>query len=78
MDISLNPSLLMDHSASKSDSLTGTDGLTGHVGTALYVSPEVMDTTRRTHYNQVSTVCESSVCEPRGDGYNTQNSLQPG
>ena len=46
--------------------------------TALYVSPEVMDTTRRTHYNQVSTVCDSPVCESRGDGYNTQNSLQPG
>ena len=82
MDISLNPSLLMDHSTSKSDSLVGTDGLTGHVGTALYVSPEVMDTTHRTHYNQVGTVCETAlcvcvcvclsvclchVCEPRGD-----------
>ena len=65
MDMSLNPSLLMDHSTSKSDSLMGTDGLTGHVGTALYVSPEVMDTTHRTHYNQVGTVCVSvclSVC----------------
>ena len=65
MDMSLNPSLLMDHSTSKSDSLMGTDGLTGHVGTALYVSPEVMDTTHRTHYNQVGTVCVCvclSVC----------------
>ena len=52
MDMSLNPSMLMDQSSSKSDSL-GTDGLTGKVGTALYVSPEMMDTNHRTHYNQV-------------------------
>ena len=59
--MSLNPSVLMDQSSSKSDSLCADDGLTGKVGTALYVSPEMMDTTHRTHYNQVCRDIQKSV-----------------
>ena len=32
----------------------GDGGLTGKVGTALYVSPEMMDTKAKAHYNQVT------------------------
>ncbi len=54
MEFSLNPSGFLDHSSSsKSDSLGAGEGLTGQVGTVLYVAPEVMDTTQKTHYNQV-------------------------
>ncbi|ELU08630.1 hypothetical protein CAPTEDRAFT_220708 [Capitella teleta] len=38
--------------SSKSDSMDDGGGLTGKVGTALYVSPEMSDTQKRTHYNQ--------------------------
>ena len=54
----------------------------GGVGTALYVSPEMMDTTHRTHYYQVCVGGggggNSTVCESRDDGYNSQDTLQSG
>ena len=55
MDLNVTPALNLDPrvSTSKSESL-GDGNLTGKVGTALYVSPEMMNTSSRTHYNQVT------------------------
>lgn len=58
MERTLNPSFTAGDNksigyTSRSDSLGAADGLTGKVGTALYVSPEVMDVKTMAHYNQV-------------------------
>ena len=54
IDLNMTPTMNLDPrvNASKSESL-GDGNLTGKVGTALYVSPEMTDTSTRTHYNQV-------------------------
>jgi hypothetical protein len=56
VDLTINPNLttsdLRMNVSSKSDSLDD-GGLTGKVGTALYVSPEMTDAQKRTHYSQV-------------------------
>ena len=53
MDLTQNLSMSMDfkNTSSKSDSLDN-GNLTGKVGTALYVSPEMMDTSSKNQYNQ--------------------------
>lgn len=51
----MNPSASMEikhNSSSKSESVDE-GGLTGQVGTALYVSPEMTNSQTRTNYNQV-------------------------
>ena len=58
-DFSLSASALeAAAAASGSESaVTADDGLTGKVGTALYVSPEIMDEAKKLHYTQV---CEQA------------------
>ena len=47
-------------SMSRSGLGSGDGNLTGKVGTALYVSPEVMQGGGKVHYNQVRLLVESS------------------
>lgn len=58
MDMTLAPSGI-NISAVGTDSVDDAHGssLTGKVGTALYVSPEIMAAHARTHYNQVRLSC---------------------
>ena len=58
MDATLTSTNILDvyYSSSRSGSGSlglGDGSLTGKVGTALYVSPEMMNSTAKTSYNQV-------------------------
>ena len=58
LSVAQSSSFDLSKHSSKSDSVGGMDGgMTGKVGTALYVSPEMMNAETKLHYTQVCVEC---------------------
>ena len=47
------------HTSGSESAVTAEEGLTGKVGTALYVSPEIMNESKKVHYSQVYIYAEN-------------------